>query len=134
MPGNFHTTSRYEAIKAEFMDKRTDCKIIGDFCRRSHRSSSYVGNGRLATPYGRIDCMLTTADLLGNGSYEAVKDDATYEGMQVYSVDCLAKTVLEIKDGVYTAAVYQNPPALAAANLDAAYKLLTGAETVAETC
>ncbi len=53
--------------------------------------------------------------------------------MLVYSVDCLAKTVLEIKDGVYTAAVYQNPPALAAANLKAAYDLLTGAETVVNT-
>ena len=77
--------------------------------------------------------MLTTADLLGNGAYEAVKDDDTYDGMLVYSVDCLAKTVLEIKDGVYTAAVYQNPPALAAANLKAAYDLLTGAETVVNT-
>ena len=86
-----------------------------------------------ATSYGRIDCMLTTSDLLGNGAYEAVKDDDTYDGMLVYSVDCLAKTVLEIKDGVYTAAVYQNPPALAAANLKAAYDLLTGAETVVNT-
>ena len=77
--------------------------------------------------------MLTTADLLGNGSYEAVKDDETYDGMLVYSVDCLAKTVLNIKDGVYTAAVYQNPPALAEANLKAAYDLLTGAETVVNT-
>ena len=31
MPGNFHTTQRYEAIKAEFIEKRTDCDIIGDF-------------------------------------------------------------------------------------------------------
>ena len=134
MPGNFHTTSRYEAIKAEFMDKRTDCKIIGDFMvEEATEAAAMSVMEDWATSYGRIDCMLTTADLLGNGSYEAVKDDATYEGMQVYSVDCLAKTVLEIKDGVYTAAVYQNPPALAAANLDAAYKLLTGAETVVET-
>lgn len=86
-----------------------------------------------ATSFGRIDCMLTTADLLGNGSYEAVKDDPTYDGMQIYSVDCLAKTVLLIKDGEYTAAVYQNPPALAAANLEAAYKLLTGEETEVTT-
>ena len=45
----------------------------------------------------------------------------------------MTKHVIEIKDGVYTAAVYQNPPALAAANLKAAYDLLTGAETVVNT-
>ena len=31
MPGNFHTTSRYNAIKDEFIDKRDDVKIIGDY-------------------------------------------------------------------------------------------------------
>lgn len=131
MPGNFHTTSRYEAIKAEFIDKRDDVNIIGDYMEaESTEAAAMATMEDWATSYGRIDCMLTTADLLGNGAYEAVKDDPTYDGMQVYSVDCLAKTVLEIKDGVYTAAVYQNPPALAAANLKAAYDLLTGAEEV----
>ena len=134
MPGNFHTTSRYEAIKAEFIDKRTDVNIIGDFMEEEATEAAAMATMEdWATSYGRIDCMLTTADLLGNGAYEAVKDDPTYEGMPVSSVDCLAKTVLEIKDGVYTAAVYQNPPALAAANLEAAYKLLTGEETVITT-
>ncbi len=134
MPGNFHTTQRYEAIKAEFIEKRTDCNIIGDFMEEESTEAAAMATMEdWATSYGRIDCMLTTADLLGNGAYEAVKDDSTYDGMQIYSVDCLAKTVLEIKDGVYTAAVYQNPPALAAANLEAANKLLTGEETVVET-
>lgn len=131
MPGNFHTTSRYEAIKAEFIDKREDVNIIGDYMEEESTEAAAMATMEdWATSYGRIDCMLTTADLLGNGAYEAVKDDETYDGMQVYSVDCLAKTVLEIKDGVYTAVVYQNPPALAAANLKAANDLLTGAEEV----
>lgn len=134
MPGNFHTTSRYNAIKDEFIDKRDDVKIIGDYMEEEATEAAAMATMEdWATSYGRIDCMLTTADLLGNGAYEAVKDDDTYDGMLVYSVDCLAKTVLEIKDGVYTAAVYQNPPALAAANLKAAYDLLTGAETVVNT-
>ena len=134
MPGNFHTTSRYNAIKDEFIDKRDDVKIIGDYMEEEATEAAAMATMEdWATSYGRIDCMLTTADLLGNGAYEAVKDDKTYDGMLVYSVDCLAKTVLEIKDGVYTAAVYQNPPALAAANLKAAYDLLTGAETVVNT-
>lgn len=131
MPGNFHTTSRYNAIKKEFIDKRTDVNIIGDYMvNEATEAAAMATMEDWATSYGRIDCMLTTADLLGNGSYEAVKDDPTYDGMLVYSVDCLAKTVLNIKDGVYTAAVYQNPPALAAANLKAANALLTGEETV----
>lgn len=134
MPGNFHTTSRYEAFQAEFMDKRSDVDIIGDFMvEPSSEAAAMAVMEDWATSFGRIDCMLTTADLLGNGSYEAVKDDPIYDGMQIYSVDCLAKTVLLIKDGEYTAAVYQNPPALAAANLEAAYKLLTGEETEVTT-
>lgn len=134
MPGNFHTTSRYNAIKDEFINKRTDVKIIGDYMvEEATEAAAMATMEDWATSYGRIDCMLTTADLLGNGAYEAVKDDATYDGMLVYSVDCLSKTVLEIKDGVYTAAVYQNPPALAAANLEAAHQLLTGKQTQVQT-
>lgn len=134
MPGNFHTTQRYQAIQDYFVSKRDDIKIIGDYMvEEATEAAAMVTMEDWATSFGRIDCMMTTADLLGNGAYEAVKDDPTYDGMLVYSVDCLAKTVLAIKDGVYTAAVYQNPPALAAANLEAAYKLLTGEETVVQT-
>lgn len=130
MPGNFHTTSRYNAFTDVFINVRDDVNIIGDFTvEESSEAAAMAVMEDWATSYGRIDCMLTTADFLGNASYEAVKDDSTYEGMLIYSVDCLAKTVLNIKDGVYTAAVYQNPPALAEAGLKAAYDLLTGAET-----
>ena len=120
-------SEKENSIIEDCITKKYDCIIV------------QPNDGNLQQPYCQkvldagIFCMLTTADLLGNGAYEAVKDDDTYDGMLVYSVDCLAKTVLEIKDGVYTAAVYQNPPALAAANLKAAYDLLTGAETVVNT-
>lgn len=133
MPGNFHTTSRHQAIEDIFLAQRTDVKVIGDQMEEQPTEAAAMSTMEdWATSFGRIDAMLTCADLLGNGAYEAVKDDPTYKGMQVYSVDCLAKTVLEIKDGVYTAAVYQNPPALAAANLEAAKKLLTGEEKVVQ--
>ena len=133
MPGNFHTTQRYNAIRDIFIDKRTDVKIVGDQMEEEATEAAAMATMEdWATSFGRIDCLITTADLLGNGAYEAVKDNSDFDGMLIYSVDCLAKTVLEIKDGVYTAAVYQNPPALAEANLAAANKLLTGEETVVE--
>lgn len=133
MPGNFHTTQRYKAIQEVFLDKRTDVKVVGDQMEEEATEAAAMATMEdWATSFGRIDCLVTTADLLGNGAYEAVKDNPTFDGMLIYSVDCLAKTVLEIKDGVYTAAVYQNPPALAAANLAAADKLLKGEETVIE--
>lgn len=131
MPGNFHTESRYNAIKDVFVANREDVNVIGYKMEEEATESAAMATMEdWATSFGRIDCMLTCADLLGNGAYEAVKDDPTYDGMQIYSVDCLAKTVLLIKDGVYTAAVYQNPPALAAACLDTASKLLAGEEEV----
>lgn len=134
MPGNFHTMSRYEAFKTEFIDKRDDVNIIGDYMEEEPSEAAAMATMEdWATSYGRIDCMLTTADLLGNGAYEAVKDDSTYDGMLIYSVDCLAKTVLNIKDGVYTAAVYQNPPALARESLKTANTLLTGEEEIMTT-
>lgn len=133
MPGNFHTTQRYKAIQDVFLDKRKDVKVVGDQMEEEATEAAAMATMEdWATSFGRLDCLVTTADLLGNGAYEAVKDNPDFKGMQIYSVDCLAKTVLEIKDGVYTAAVYQNPPALAAANLAAANKLLTGKEKVVE--
>lgn len=134
LPGNYHTTQRYEAISDLFVDVRTDINVIGDqMLTEASEASAMTTMEDWATSYGKIDVIMATADAIGDGAYEAVKDDSTYDGMQIYSVDCLAKTVLLIKDGEYTAAVYQNPPALAAANLEAAYKLLTGEETVVNT-
>ena len=131
LPGNFHTESRYSAIKDIFVAAREDVNVIGYKMEEEATEAAAMATMEdWATSFGRIDCMLTCADLLGNGAYEAVKDDPTYDGMLIYSVDCLAKTVLLIKDGVYTAAVYQNPPALAAACLDTASKLLAGEEEV----
>ena len=134
MPGNYHTTQRYNAFKDDFINVRDDVNIIGDQMEEEATEAAAMATMEdWATSYGRIDCMLTTADLLGNGAYEAVKDNPTYDGMLIYSVDCLAKTVLLIKDGEYTAAVYQNPPALAAANLKAASQLLKGEESEVTT-
>jgi len=130
LPGNYHTTQRYAAIKDLFLDVRSDIKVVADqMMEEASEASAMTAMEDWAQSYGKIDALLATADVLGLGGYEAVKDNASFKGMQVYSVDCLAKTVLNIKDGVYTAAVYQNPPAIAAANLEAAFKLLTKAET-----
>ena len=128
MPGNFHTESRMQAIRDIFISKREDAKLLADpfTVENATEAEAMRMMEDWATSFGRIDACITTADLLGNGAYEAVKDDPTYDGMLIYSVDCLAKTVLLIKDGEYTAAVYQNPPALAAASLDMASKLLDG--------
>ena len=64
--------------------KRDDVKIIGDYMEEEATEAAAMATMEdWATSYGRIDCMLTTADLLGNGAYEAVKDDDTYDGMLV---------------------------------------------------
>lgn len=134
LPGNFHTMQRYAAINEIFVAQRDDVNIVGDLVIEDPTEAAAMATMEdWATSYGKIDAMLVTADFLGNGAYEAVKDDSTYTDMQIYSVDCLAKTVLTIKEGSYTAAVYQNPPALAAANLEVAHKLLMGEEEVVET-
>lgn len=130
LPGNFHTISRNQAFQDEVVAVRDDLEVVG---YKNHEEASEASAMATvedwAQSFGRIDALLCTADVLGLGAYEAVKGNSEFEGMQLYSVDCLAQTVLYIKDGVYTATVYQNPPAIAAANLEAAYKLLTGEET-----
>lgn len=127
LPGNFHTVQRHQALKDLVVATRDDITVVGD---KTHEEASEAA--AMATvedwsqSFGRIDAFLCTADAMGLGAYEAVKDDPEFEGALFLSVDCLAQTVLYIKDGVYTAAVYQDPPAIAAANLVAVSSLLSG--------
>lgn len=133
LPGNFHTVQRHQAYQDIVVANRPDLKVVGDQnLGEASEAAAMATVEDWVQSFGRIDAFLCTADAVGLGAYEAVKDNPEFEGTQFYSVDCLAATVLHIKDGVYNAAVYQNPPAIAAANLEAASKLLSGEESIVQ--
>jgi inositol transport system substrate-binding protein len=131
LPGNLHTTSRYQAFQELFIDVRPDVNIIA-----SHTFNEVDPAGAMAfiedimQSVGQIDAVLTVADVLALAAVEAVRDNPLYDDMLVWGVDGLAGALLSIRDGGQTGTCLQNAVELADKNMRAAYLLLTGAETV----
>jgi inositol transport system substrate-binding protein len=128
LPGNLHTTARYDAFQKEFVSKRPDVKILADkTLERASEADSMATFEAWVQSYGQIDCALTTADALVMGCLEAVKNNPKYAKLLTYGVDGISGGLLKIKDGVYNGGTcLQNATELAKLNLKAAYELLTG--------
>ena len=130
LPGNLHTTARWQAFEDIFIAERPDVTVIA-----SHIFNEVDSAGAMAfiedtvQSQGHFDAVLTTADVLALASLEAVKDNPEFDDMLAYGVDGLPGAILSIKDGRYTGTCLQNAVELAEKNMKAVYDLLTGAET-----
>ena len=133
LPGNLHTTSRYQAFQDIFVAGRPDAEIIAD-----HIFNEVDSAGAMAfiedvvQSKGKFDCALTTADVLALAALEAVKDNPDFNDMLAYGVDGLSGALLSIRDGGQTGTCLQNAKELAEKNMKAAYQLLTGEKDIVE--
>lgn len=133
MPGNLHTTSRYNAWHEVFLDKRPDVTLLAEAVSERPDEGMYMSIVEdWIQSYGHFDAALTVADAIALSFQEVVKDDPRFKDLLTYGVDGLPHALLAVKDGKYTATVMQNCVDLATLNMKAAYELLTGQKTVCE--
>jgi inositol transport system substrate-binding protein len=130
LPGNLHTTARYQAFQNEFVAKRPDVTILADhILERVDPADAMAVFEDWVQAYGDFDVILTTADVLAMAGREVTKNYPAFNGVLIYGVDGLAGNFLSIKDGVITGSCLQNAVQLGELNTKAAYELLTGAKT-----
>jgi inositol transport system substrate-binding protein len=130
LPGNLHTSARYEAFKNEFIAKRPDVTILADhILERVDPADAMRVFEDWVQAYSDFDLILTTADVLAMAGREVTKNYPAFDGVLIYGVDGLAGNFLAIKDGVVTGSCLQNAVQLGELNTKAAYELLTGAKT-----
>ncbi|MCD8349553.1 MAG: sugar ABC transporter substrate-binding protein [Planctomycetaceae bacterium] len=133
MPGNLHTTSRFNAYHEEFLDKRPDVTLLAEAVSERPDEGMYMSIAEdWIQSYGHFDAALTVADAIALSFQEVVKDDPRFKNLITYGVDGLPHALLAVKDGKYTATVMQNCVDLATLNMKAAYELLTGQKEVCE--
>lgn len=131
--GNFHATERRKAWKAEFFDKRTDVKIVGEQIANWNKDEAMKYMEDWVQANGKIDAVISMNDNMAAGALEVVKDNAKFKDMFVYGVDGTAEALLLIKEGKMTSTCMQNAYELAEKLLDSSNKLLTGAEKQIDT-
>jgi ABC-type sugar transport system, periplasmic component len=133
MPGNLHTTSRFNAWHEVFLDKRPDVTLLAEAVSERPDEGMYMSIIEdWVQSYGQFDAALTVADAIALSFQEVVKDDPRFKNLLTYGVDGLPHALLAVKDGKYTASVMQNAVELGELNMKAAYELLTGAKKVCE--
>jgi inositol transport system substrate-binding protein len=133
LPGNLHTTARYQAFQDLFVDARPDVEIIGDHIfNEVDPAGAMAFIEDLMLSRGQIDAVLTSADVLALAALEAVRGNPQYDNMLAWGVDGLSGSLISIKEGKQTGTCLQNAVELADKNMRAAYLLLTGAQTVVE--
>lgn len=133
MPGNLHTTSRFNAWHEVFLDKRPDVTLLAEAVSERPDEGMYMSIIEdWVQSYGQFDAALTVADAIALSFLEVVKDDPRFNNLLTYGVDGLAQGLLSIKDGKYTATVMQNAVELAELNMKAAHELLSGEKKVCE--
>jgi inositol transport system substrate-binding protein len=127
-PGNFHSTNRRNAWKAEFFDKRPDVTILEENTANWNKDEALklMEDWSLAHPH--IDAVISMNDNMASGALEAVKGRAGFTGIQAYGVDGTPEATMLIQQGVMTATALQNAQELAKLNMKAVHDLLTGAE------
>jgi len=133
LPGNLHTTARYQSFQDLFVDKRPDVEIIGNHIfNEVDPAGAMAFIEDLMQSKGQIDAVLTSADVLALAALEAVRGNPLYDNMLAWGVDGLSGSLISIKEGKQTGSCLQNAVELAEKNMKAAYQLLTGAQTVVE--
>lgn len=130
LPGNLHTTARYEAFQKELVEKRPDIKVLGDqILEQASEADAMAVFEDWAQAFGSWDATLTSADVLAQGFINMAKDDPKFENTLVYGVDGVAGAMLNVMDGYQTATCLQNAIELADLNTKLAKELLTGEVT-----
>jgi inositol transport system substrate-binding protein len=133
LPGNLHTTARYQAFQEIFIAQRPDVTIVADHI---FNEVDYAGTlafvQDIVQSKGKVDCFLTTADYIALAALEAVKDNPEFDNVLAYGVDGLSGALLSIKSGKNQGCCLQNAVELGEKNMKAVYQLLTGAETQVE--
>ncbi len=112
-PGNFHSSERRKAWKAEFFEKRPDVTIIGEQIANWNKDEAmrYMEDWVIAND--DIDAIISMNDNMAAGALEVVKDDPAFNDILAYGVDGTAEACLLIKDGLMTATTMQSAYALA---------------------
>ncbi len=127
--GNFHADARRAAWKAEFFDKRPDVTIVGEQIAHWNKDEAVKFMEDWVTANNEIHAIIAMNDNMAAGALEVVKGNPKFANILSYGVDGTAEACLLINDGVMTSTCLQSAIALAEANIDTVYKLLTGAET-----
>lgn len=127
--GNFHSTARRDAWQKEFLDKRSDVKVVAEDIGNWNKDEALrlMEDWSLAHP--KIDAIISMNDNMAAGALEAVKSKSSFADIQSYGVDGTPEAVLLIEAGTMTATSLQNARELAQLNIKAVHDLLTGVET-----
>jgi inositol transport system substrate-binding protein len=131
--GNFHADERRKSWKAEFFDKRTDVKIVGEQIANWNKDEAMKYMEDWVQANDKIDAVISMNDNMAAGAIEVVKDNAKYKDLLVYGVDGTAEACLLIQEGKMTSTCMQSAYDLATKLLDTSNKLLTGAEKQIDT-
>ncbi|MFA5659482.1 MAG: sugar ABC transporter substrate-binding protein [Oscillospiraceae bacterium] len=134
IPGNLHTTKRYEAYMDIFFEARPYCELVAEIIlERVSEADAMATFEDWVQSYGDIDCVLTSADVLALACLEVVKDNPTYDNMLAYGVDGLPSSMIAVKKGTYTGSCLQNATEIAEKSLKAAYEMLVNDKVVNDT-
>ncbi|PYG87108.1 inositol transport system substrate-binding protein [Ruminiclostridium sufflavum DSM 19573] len=131
--GNFHADERRKSWKAEFFDKRTDVKIVGEQIANWNKDEAMRYMEDWVQANDKIDAVISMNDNMAAGAIEVIKDNPKYKDLLVYGVDGTAEACLLIQEGKMTSTCMQSAYDLATKLLDTSNKLLTGAEKQIDT-
>lgn len=131
--GNFHADERRKAWKAEFFDKRTDVKIVGEQIANWNKDEAVQYMEDWITSNDQIDAIISMNDNMVAGALEVISGKEKFKNTLSYGVDGTAEACLLISEGKMTSTCLQSAIDLAALNLETVHKLLTGEEKQIDT-
>jgi len=127
--GNFHSVERRNAWQADCFDKRPDITIVAEDIANWNKDEAMALMEDWVIAHGTVDAIISMNDNMCAGALEVVSGKAEYANVLSYGVDGTAEACLLVEEGKMTSTALQSAIDLAALNLDAVHKLLTGEET-----
>lgn len=124
--GNMHADMRRDAWQKEFLDKRSDVKVVGEQIAHWNKEEAMRFMEDWVQANDKIDAIIAMNDNMAAGALEVVKDDPKFAKILAYGVDGTAEAMLLIQEGRLTSTALQNAYDLAAKNISVAHDLLTG--------
>lgn len=131
--GNMHADMRRDAWQKEFLDKRSDVKVVGEQIAHWNKEEAMRFMEDWVQANDKIDAIIAMNDNMAAGALEVVKDDPKFAKILAYGVDGTAEAMLLIQEGRLTSTALQNAYDLAAKNISVAHDLLTGKITQIDT-
>lgn len=124
--GNMHADMRRDAWQKEFLDKRSDVKVVGEQIAHWNKEEAMRFMEDWVQANDKIDAIISMNDNMAAGALEVIKDDPKFANILAYGVDGTAEAMLLIQEGRLTSTALQNAYDLAAKNISVAHDLLTG--------